>query len=157
MSGQHTISVFTAISAKPRFSYFNSDGHTKRSLYPIIISLASIRLQGTESLERSLHTSADEEDDFSKLGLPAAQGAGALLKWMTEKPDPFRKTVPAKSFSGGRSLPHENDHRLKDIFLNHGRTSPARCPKSENQTNASNFLRVQLQLRTHHPQSTFTS
>ena len=56
------------------------------SSFPVIDSLQS---QGIESLKRLLHSSSDDEDDFSELGAPVQQGVGKQLKLVTQKPEPY--------------------------------------------------------------------
>ncbi|KAL6978334.1 hypothetical protein U1Q18_020004 [Sarracenia purpurea var. burkii] len=86
--GQHRRSISKAISANPRSTSFNADGRANRVLH--IGTLANLQLQESESLKRSLHSSVDNEDEFSELGAPVRWGAGKLLNLVTEKPGPYR-------------------------------------------------------------------
>uniref|UniRef100_A0A5B7BG13 RRM domain-containing protein n=1 Tax=Davidia involucrata TaxID=16924 RepID=A0A5B7BG13_DAVIN len=127
-NGQHKSSIFKAISVIPKFTLFNCDGHSN-----------SLQLQGIESLKRSVHSSADEDDEFSELGPPVAQGVSTMLKLVTEKPEPFRKTDLARKVFPGRSLPGESSLSLRDIFSNMGRPSPTPQIKLENHNDVSGF------------------
>lgn len=60
-----------------------------RSSISYILLLSRFLLQGFKSLQRWLHSSSSEEDDFSELGPAVTQGVGTLLKLSTEKREPF--------------------------------------------------------------------
>ncbi|KAF9688148.1 hypothetical protein SADUNF_Sadunf02G0167000 [Salix dunnii] len=72
---------------------------------------ASFQLGRSERLTRSTHSCADEEDDFSELGLPVEQSVGTFPMLMTEKPETFKrqKSVGTKKAS---SLPPESIKKL---------------------------------------------
>lgn len=72
---------------------------------------ASFQLESIESLTRSTHSCAGEEDDFSELGLPVEQSVGTFPMLMTEKPETFRKqrSISTKKPS---SLPPESIKKL---------------------------------------------
>lgn len=72
---------------------------------------ASFQLERIESLTRSTHSCAGEEDDFSELGLPVEQSVGTFPMLMTEKPETFKKqrSISTKKPS---SLPPESIEKL---------------------------------------------
>ncbi|KAL9397283.1 hypothetical protein Peur_011536 [Populus x canadensis] len=72
---------------------------------------ASFQLERIESLTRSTHSCAGEEDDFSELGLPVEQSVGTFPMLMTEKPETFTKqrSISTKKPS---SLPPESIKKL---------------------------------------------
>ncbi|KAA8549104.1 hypothetical protein F0562_000788 [Nyssa sinensis] len=128
VNGQHRSSIFKTISVIPKFTLFNCDGHSN-----------SLQLQGIESLKRSIHNSADEDDEFSELGPPSSQGLSTMLKLATEKPEHFRKSGIAKKVVSGRSLPRESILSLRNVFLNESRLSRAPHLKLENHSDVSGF------------------
>lgn len=70
---------------------------------------ASFQLERIESLTRSTHSCAGEEDDFSELGLPVEQSVGTFPMLMTEKPETFKRSISTKKPS---SLPPESIEKL---------------------------------------------
>lgn len=70
---------------------------------------ASFQLERIESLTRSTHSCAGEEDDFSELGLPVEQSVGTFPMLMTEKPETFTRSISTKKPS---SLPPESIEKL---------------------------------------------
>lgn len=72
---------------------------------------ASFQLERIESLTRSTHSCAGEEDDFSELGLPVERSVGTFPMLMTEKPETFKKqrSISTKKPS---SLPPESIEKL---------------------------------------------
>ncbi|KAG6735428.1 hypothetical protein POTOM_061964 [Populus tomentosa] len=69
----------------------------------------SFQLERIECLTRSTHSCADEEDDFSELGLPVEQSVGTFPMLMTEKPETFKISISTKKAS---SLPPESIEKL---------------------------------------------
>lgn len=57
--------------------------------FPLVRTLVSLPVQGINSQKQFLHSSASDEDDFSELGSPVVQGAGKMLKLVTQKPEPY--------------------------------------------------------------------
>lgn len=119
-TGPHRRNSSQAISAIPRFTLFKGDGHSNRTL-------VSLQVLGINSQKQSLHSFANDEDDFSELGLPVKQGAGKLLKLVTEKPEPYgtRKIDAVKKLFSGMPLPAESSSRTKDFTHSRVRTSEA--------------------------------
>ncbi|KAJ6686675.1 hypothetical protein OIU79_016443 [Salix purpurea] len=72
---------------------------------------ASFQLGRSERLTRSTHSCADEEDDFSELGLPVEQSAGTFPMLMTEKPETFKRQKSAGTKKAS-SLPPESIEKL---------------------------------------------
>ncbi|KAG6787060.1 hypothetical protein POTOM_008688 [Populus tomentosa] len=70
---------------------------------------ASFQLERIEGLTRSTHSCADEEDDFSELGLPVERSVGTFPMLMTEKPETFKRSISTKKAS---SLPPESIEKL---------------------------------------------
>ncbi|XP_062143656.1 uncharacterized protein LOC133851319 isoform X2 [Alnus glutinosa] len=116
-------------------------GVVSRSAMPRAVSylrtLVNSQSEGIQSLRWSFHSSADEDDDFSELGVPVAQGVGTHLKLKTEKPDPFWKNEPGRRSSSGMSLPAEGRPRSKDVSSKLANSSPAPTLKPDNQVNIS--------------------
>lgn len=56
-----------------------------------------------------LDSCADEEDDFSELGLPVERSVGTFPMLMTEKPETFKRSISTKKAS---SLPPESIEKL---------------------------------------------
>lgn len=55
--------------------------------------VSSIQSKGFESLKMLFHTSNNDNDDFSELGLPMERGACVIPKLMTEKPELFLVSI----------------------------------------------------------------
>ncbi|XP_059659385.1 uncharacterized protein LOC132306147 [Cornus florida] len=119
-TAQRKRSSFKSISSIPKFTLFNVDAYSN-----------SLQLQGNESLKRSVHSSVylskKEDDEFSELGPPVAHGAKGLLKLVTEKPETFRKSDPARKLASGRSLNGKSSTSWEDILASKIRPSPAPC------------------------------
>ncbi|XP_059437651.1 uncharacterized protein LOC132170623 isoform X3 [Corylus avellana] len=113
-----------SLSAKPRATSY-------------LRILANTQSEGIQSLRRSLHSSSEEDDDWSELGVPVAQGVGTHLKLKTEKPDRFRKDEPRKRSSSRMSLPAEGQPRSKGVSSKLVNSSPAPTLKPDNQVNIS--------------------
>lgn len=73
---------------------------------------ASFQLERIESLTRSTHSCAGEEDDFSELGLPVEQSVGTFPMLMTEKPETFTVWKQRKMSKKPSSLPPESIEKL---------------------------------------------
>ncbi|PSS14716.1 Acyl-homoserine-lactone synthase [Actinidia chinensis var. chinensis] len=135
LTAQHRRSISEAISAKPSLTFSNRNGCAN-----------SLQSQGIESLKRSLHSSSDDEDDFSELGAPVQQGVGKQLKLVTQKPEPYGKMDPVKKVFSGRSLPAEYGLSLSKL-----RTALTAL-RSENRNNSSRN-RVDTKNISHIPKS----
>ncbi|KAE8009392.1 hypothetical protein FH972_005830 [Carpinus fangiana] len=116
-------------------------GVVSRSVKPRAASylriLANSQSEGIHSLRRSLHSSSEEDDDFSESAVPVAQGVGTHLKLKTAKPDPFRKDEPRRRSSSRMSLPAEGRPRSKGISSKLVKSSPTPTLKPDNQVNIS--------------------
>lgn len=77
---------------------------------------ASFQLERIEGLTRSTHSCADEEDDFSELGLPVERSVGTFPMLMTEKPETFKRSISTKKAS---SLPPESIEKLTGTASKH--------------------------------------
>ncbi|XP_011042224.1 PREDICTED: uncharacterized protein LOC105137957 isoform X11 [Populus euphratica] len=95
---------------------------------------ASFQLERIESLTRSTHSCAGEEDDFSELGLPVEQSVGTFPMLMTEKPETFKNSVSTKKAS---SLPSESIRNLVNAFSKQNNCASTPHLKPENNTDAS--------------------
>lgn len=139
--GPHRRYISEATSAKPSLPFFNGDGHSNS--FPLVRTLVSLKVQGINSQKQSLHSSASDEDDFSELGSPVVQGAGKMLKLVTQKPDPYgmRRIDSVKKHFSGRPLPVKSSSRAKDVI--HSRVDSSKYTvdmKSGNSRKGYNFV-----------------
>ncbi|XVF72713.1 hypothetical protein PTKIN_Ptkin12aG0142400 [Pterospermum kingtungense] len=127
------------------FPGYNGLVSTKKMVIPVSRRLSYIRVvssvqsKGFESLNRLLHTSSNDDDDFAELGLPVERGGCLIPKLMTEKPEPFLKTESKKK-SHGSSFKADGCLNNRDISKKAGISSPVPTLDLENNNDGrSNF------------------
>ncbi|CAK7348389.1 unnamed protein product [Dovyalis caffra] len=100
----------------------------------------NFQLKGIGRLNQSLHSCADEEDDFSELGPSVEKSVGALPILMTAKREPLKlkSSFQAEKCQNQKASPlaPESIKKLKDIFLKQTNGISAPRLKPENNTNA---------------------
>ncbi|KAE8693720.1 hypothetical protein F3Y22_tig00110794pilonHSYRG00133 [Hibiscus syriacus] len=92
--------------------------------YEVILckSGCSIQTKRFGSLERSLHTSTDD-DDFAELGLPVERVGGVIQKLKTGKPEYFLNTNGAKQKLNGSPFKTDSRLNIKDASCKVGKSS----------------------------------